>query len=111
MLVGILQGLDHAVMLGIQVIQQLIAEDGEAVFLAHLVLFLPVGQGSLADQQDDQQHEAGQEQVEFNTHISRRPSNALSSVTSSVYSRSPPTGTPWAIRVQRMFMGLSSRAI
>ena len=98
-------------MLGVQAVQELVSEDGQAVFLAHSFLFLLMGQGSLADQQDDQQHEAGQQQVEFVAHISRRPSNALSSVTSSVYSRSPPTGTPWAIRVQRMFMGLSSRAI
>ena len=45
------------------------------------------------------------------THISRRPSIALARVTSSVYSRSPPTGRPCAMRVTRIPMGLSRRAI
>lgn len=44
-------------------------------------------------------------------HIFVRPSIALASVTSSVYSKSPPTGRPWAIRVTKIPMGLSRRAI
>jgi len=42
--------------------------------------------------------------------ISRRPSIAFDSVTSSAYSRSPPTGSPRAMRVIRMPSGLSRRA-
>src|SRR5262249_18588283 len=41
---------------------------------------------------------------------SRRPSSARPSVTSSAYSRSPPTGSPLAMRVTRRPSGLSSRA-
>ena len=44
-------------------------------------------------------------------HISLRPLKALESVTSSVYSRSAPTGMPWAMRVTRMPMGFMSRAM
>ena len=44
-------------------------------------------------------------------HISLRPSRAFESVTSSAYSRSLPTGTPCAIRVTRIPMGLISRAM
>ena len=40
-----------------------------------------------------------------------RPSIALASVTSSVYSRSPPTGKPCAMRVTKIPIGLSRRAI
>ena len=49
--------------------------------------------------------------VSLRVYISLRPSIALARVTSSVYSRSPPTGRPCAIRVTRMPMGLSRRAI
>ncbi len=42
-------------------------------------------------------------------HSSRLPWKARSRVTSSVYSSSPPTGTPWAMRVTRTPMGLMSR--
>ena len=44
-------------------------------------------------------------------YISRRPSSALARVTSSIYSKSPPMGIPWAIRVVRMPMGFKRRAI
>ena len=44
-------------------------------------------------------------------HSSLRPSIAFESVTSSAYSRSLPTGTPWAMRVHLMPMGLMSRAM
>ena len=40
----------------------------------------------------------------------RRPSKARPRVTSSAYSRSPPTGSPLAGRVTRMPIGLTSRA-
>ena len=40
---------------------------------------------------------------------SRRPSKARPSVTSSAYSRSPPTGSPLAMRVTSMPSGFSSR--
>ena len=43
-------------------------------------------------------------------HISRRPASERPSVTSSVYSMSPPTGMPKARRVTRTPRGLSSRA-
>ena len=43
-------------------------------------------------------------------YISRRASSARPSVTSSAYSRSPPTGSPLAIRVTLMPSGLMSRA-
>src|ERR671918_87310 len=43
-------------------------------------------------------------------HISRRPSRAWPSVTSSAYSRSPPTGRPLASRVTRTPRGLSRPA-
>jgi len=43
-------------------------------------------------------------------YISRRPSSERESVTSSVYSMSPPTGMPKARRVTRTPRGLSSRA-
>ena len=42
--------------------------------------------------------------------ISLRPSRALDSVTSSAYSRSPPTGSPRAIRVTRRPSGRRSLA-
>src|SRR5439155_6930127 len=44
------------------------------------------------------------------TYISRRPSSAWPSVTSSAYSRSPPTGRPLASRVTRTPEGRSSAA-
>ncbi len=44
-------------------------------------------------------------------YISRRPSSALARVTSSIYSKSPPMGIPWAIRVVRMPIGFKRRAI
>ena len=44
------------------------------------------------------------------TSSSRRPSKARPSVTSSAYSRSPPTGSPLASRVTRRPIGLTSRA-
>ena len=40
-----------------------------------------------------------------------RPSSARRSVTSSIFSRSPPTGTPLAIRVTRIPVGLISLLI
>jgi len=40
------------------------------------------------------------------SHISRRPSIAFPSVTTSAYSTSPPMGIPWAIRVTRTPSGL-----
>src|SRR5207244_3284000 len=43
-------------------------------------------------------------------HISRRPSRACERVTSSAYSRSPPTGRPLARRVTVTPTGLSSAA-
>lgn len=39
------------------------------------------------------------------------PSIALANVTSSVYSRSPPTGRPCAMRVTKIPIGLSRRAM
>src|SRR5260370_2646136 len=42
--------------------------------------------------------------------ISPRPSMALESATSSAYSRTPPTGSPRAMRLIRMPLGFSSRA-
>src|SRR5690625_6926901 len=42
---------------------------------------------------------------------SRRPSKDLAKVTSSAYSKSPPTGSPWAILVVRMPEGFTSREI
>src|SRR4029077_7162945 len=42
-------------------------------------------------------------------HISRRPSSARARVTSSAYSRSPPMGRPWAIRVTRTPSGTNCR--
>ena len=39
-------------------------------------------------------------------YISLRPSKALLRVTSSVYSKSPPTGIPWAILVTVIPIGL-----
>ena len=100
-------------MLGVQFVQQAVAQVDQAVLLGHLILFLFMAQGRLTDEQDDQQQKAKQKQIKFRTHnhISLRPSRALKRVTSSVYSRSPPTGTPWAMRVQRMFMGFTRRAI
>ena len=47
----------------------------------------------------------------FVIYIWVRPSIALASVTSSVYSRSPPTGRPCAMRVTKIPIGLSRRAI
>ena len=47
----------------------------------------------------------------FVIYIWVRPSIALASVTSSVYSRSPPTGRPCAMRVTKIPIGLSKRAI
>ena len=47
----------------------------------------------------------------FVSYIWVRPSIALASVTSSVYSRSPPTGKPCAMRVTKIPIGLSRRAI
>ena len=49
--------------------------------------------------------------IEVQHYISLLPSMAFESVTSSAYSRSLPTGTPWAMRVTLMPMGLTSRAI
>ena len=43
-------------------------------------------------------------------HRSRRPSSERLRVISSVYSRWPPTGRPWARRVRRIPRGLSSLA-
>ena len=43
-------------------------------------------------------------------HISRRPSRARPSVTTSAYSTSPPMGIPCAMRVTRTPRGLMSRA-
>ena len=109
-----LQGSNGFIPLGIEFIEQLTAENGKVVFLPEAVFLLAVRQGSLPDQQDDQEHQAGKEKVELCGHaygISLLPSSALRRVTSSVYSRSPPTGTPWAIRVQRIFIGCRRRAI
>ena len=47
----------------------------------------------------------------FVVYIWVRPSIALASVTSSVYSRSPPTGKPCAMRVTKIPIGLSRRAM
>ena len=47
----------------------------------------------------------------FVIYIWVRPSIALASVTSSVYSRSPPTGRPCAMRVTKIPIGLSRRAM
>ena len=47
----------------------------------------------------------------FAAYIWVRPSIALASVTSSVYSRSPPTGRPCAMRVTKIPIGLSRRAM
>ena len=47
----------------------------------------------------------------FFDYICVLPSIALANVTSSVYSRSPPTGRPCAMRVTRIPIGLSRRAM
>ena len=53
-------------MFGIQAVQQLVAQDGQVMFLLQAVLFLMMGEGCLADQQDDQQNDATDKQCDDN---------------------------------------------
>ena len=131
--VAIGQGGGMLVPLMVQLVQQVIGQALQHVALLMLGLPLLTNQAALPRQQDNQQHHGRKKQRCGGKHkdivhirllckkarpggrakcyISRRPSSALERVTSSAYSRSLPTGTPWAMRVQRTPRGLSRRAI
>ena len=51
-------------MFGVQPVQQLIAQQGQVMLLLEAVLFLMMGEGRLADEQDDQQDDASDEQCD-----------------------------------------------
>ena len=59
-LVGSGERIHRVVMLGVEAVEELIAQGGEVVLLLELGCFLAVGQGGLAEEQDDEEDQAGQ---------------------------------------------------